>query len=107
MTYRVRITSRADAEIDEFIEYVACVKQEPVNAARLLNAISEGVESLSAMPQRCAVAPESRTCEREVRVLIVKKTLLVLFTVDEVDRVVIVQGFRHGSRRPLDLGETR
>jgi hypothetical protein len=103
MTYKIRITSRADAEIDEFLNYVACTKQQPSNAAMLSAAINRSIDTLTTLPHRCPEAPESEFVAPTVRMLIVKRTLLVLYTVSDADKLVTIQGFRHGSRSPLDL----
>ena len=103
MTYRIRITDLAKNQIDDFITYVEQVRQEPINAGRLLEAIYDGIDSLRSMPRRCAEAPESQLVDPTVRMLIVKRTLIVLFTINEADRTVVIQGFRHGRQLPRQL----
>lgn len=105
MTYRIRITDAAEHDIDRFIHHVAIVKQEPLNAAHLLEAIDDGIASLASLPHRFAVAPESMAAGRTVRMLFIKRMLLLLFTINEADDVVTVQRFRHGSRQPLEIRE--
>lgn len=103
MTYRIRISQRAKSEIADFIRHVAEVKKEPLNAGSLLEAIYDRSESLQHMPHRCPEAPESELVSPVVRMLIVKRSLLILYTVNDPDGQVTVHGFRYGSRSPLDL----
>jgi toxin ParE1/3/4 len=98
MTYRVDVTENAKAAINDFISYIAHTKQEPVNAGRVLDAIWAAIPTLETMPHRCPKAPEDAHCDYTVRMLIVKKSLLVLYRVDDDAQVVTVVGFRHGSR---------
>ena len=101
MKYKVIFTARARRAIDEYIEYIACEKQEPINAGRVLGAIDEAIDSLDSMPQRCPKAPEDAAVKFTIRMLLVKKTLVVLYRVDEEAEIVEVIGFRHGSQLPL------
>jgi len=101
--YRVRFTVRARRAIDEYVDYIAFEKQEPINAGRLLGAIDGAIDTLENMPHRCPQAPESATVDYTIRMLIVKKTLLILYRVDDLSRQVTVIGFRHGSHPPFQF----
>jgi len=100
MTYRVNVTDNAKAAINEFISYIAHTKQEPVNAGRVLDAIWAAIPTLETMPHRCPKAPEDVHFDFTVRMLVIKKTLLLLYRVDDAKRVVHVFGFRHGTTLP-------
>lgn len=101
MKYRVVVTATAESQINAFIDYVANEKLEPLNAARLLEAIWEAIPTLETFPHRCPVAPESDNVSETVRMLAVKRSLLILYTVDEAEKRVMVEGFRHGKQEPL------
>lgn len=101
MKYEVRITARARQAIEEYIHYIAIKNQEPINAGRVLEAILAATSTLESMPERCPKAPEDEHVDYTVRMLIVKKTLILLFRIDEEAQVVTVIGFRHGSHSPL------
>ena len=103
MTYAVRITDRAKSEIDAFVRFVAAERQEPVSAQHVLQAIWDAIPSLESYPHRCPVAPESSFVEDTIRMLLVKRTLLLLYSVDDEHRIVTIEGFRHGRHQPLDL----
>jgi len=101
MKYHVCFTARAKRSIDEYIGYIASDRQEPVNAGRVLQAIYQSIDTLETMPYRCPMAPENDEVQYTVRMLIVKKTLVVLYRVDEGAKIVTVIGFRHGAKSPL------
>jgi len=109
MTYHVDVTENAKAAINQFVAYIAHTRQEPSNANRVLDAIWKAIDTLETMPHRCPKAPEDAHVDYTVRMLIVKKTLLLLFRVDDAAQVVTVVGFRYGSRlsRPDNLPESR
>jgi len=56
-------------------------------------------QSLTELPRRCSIAPESETFGIEVRQLMYGD-YRILFTIDG-DTVRILR-FRHGARRPLE-----
>ena len=100
MRYAVRVTRRAKDAIDRQVGYIAHDRQSPRNAGLLLGAIDDAVASLSSMPHRGAKAPEDAYVDYTVRMLVIKKSFLLLYRIDEQRRVVTVVGFRHGRRRP-------
>jgi len=107
VTYRVVITDEARARILEQARYIAVEAQAPLNAARWLTRVFEAADSLETMPHRCALAPENGYRPYEVRAMNVDGFLL-LFTVSDDERLVIVLNARHGRQlpRPTELPET-
>ncbi len=104
MKYRVCFTARAKRSIDEYIGYIAHDRQEPINAGRVLKAIhNKSIDTLETMPHRCPTAPENDGVEYTIRMLIIKKTLLILYRVDDVAKIVTMIGFRQGSKSPLQF----
>jgi hypothetical protein len=100
MTYHVDVTDNAKAAINAYISYIARTKQEPINATLVLDAIWHAIPTLETMPHRCPKAPEDQHCDVTVRMLIVKKSLLLLYRVDDAKKIVTVFGFRHGRTQP-------
>jgi len=97
MTFRIIIEEQAALDITAHGQWI--VEQgSPLNAARWIDAIEESIQSLSSMPERCGVAPESEAFDREIRQLIFKSHR-VLFVVDG-DSVHVLH-VRHGARLPL------
>ena len=100
MTYRVVVSATAESQINSFVDYVA--DEQPLTAARLLEAIADAIPTLESFPHRCPLAPESAEVDVTVRMLTVKRSLLILYTVDDADKCVMVEGFRHARRLPYD-----
>lgn len=100
--FRVLVTDRALAAIDEQVAYVARERQAPLAESRLLGEIDRAIDTLRYFPHRCPRAPEDRLVEYDVRVRIVKKSYLLLFWIDEQRRAVTVVAFRHGRRSMLE-----
>jgi plasmid stabilization system protein ParE len=103
MRYSVRFTARAKRAIDDYIDYIAHEKQGPINAGRVLGAIENAIDTLEAMPHRCPKAPEDAAVDYTVRMLIVKKTLIILYRIDKEAKLVTVIGFRHGRQTPVQF----
>jgi plasmid stabilization system protein ParE len=104
MTYRVLIQPPARADIEAAYLYIR--EADTTAADRWLGRMEEAVRSLRQLPARCAVAPESREFEDEIRQLLVGRggsTYRVLFVIR--GREVRVLHVRHGARRPIRRGE--
>lgn len=95
MIYRVIITENAKSNLRSY--YLHAAQHAPLTAARWLNRFEQSIATLSADPQRCAVAAESAVVEGEIRQLLVGKRrsiFRVLFTItgDEVQVLHIRRG---------------
>lgn len=99
MTYRVIITEQALARIDEQTAYIAVDGTAPLNAARWLSRVLAAVDTLGSMPRRCPKAPEDGHHSFEIRALNIDGFLL-LFTINDDDRTVMVLNARHARRLP-------
>lgn len=96
MTYRVEFAESAIADADEIYRYIEA--RAPLAAKRRKTRLHRALDSLSAMPNRCPLAPENRHFDEPVR----QKRLgryRILFIVHS--RIVYVLHVRHGARRPL------
>ncbi len=100
MTYRVEVSDSAAADAEEAYRWIA--ERAPQAAARWFDELSRHIESLSSLPRRCALAPESVAFDQEVRQLLFASYRL-LFTIR--GRVVYVLHVRHAARLPLPPGE--
>lgn len=95
MKYRVVLLSRAEADLNEAVDWIA--KCSPLAADRWFNRFVEAMLSLEAEPQRCGLAPESFAISDEVRQLIYRpksgRVFRALFVIvgDEV-RVLRIRG---------------
>jgi plasmid stabilization system protein ParE len=97
-TYRVIFQADARNEALRAAEYIA--KNAPLNAIRWYEGLEEAVESLSFMPHRCGIAPETRYLGAEYRHYIYKSHR-VIFRIDEKERTVRIIHVRHGARRAV------
>ncbi|MBW3622849.1 MAG: type II toxin-antitoxin system RelE/ParE family toxin [Armatimonadetes bacterium] len=96
----------AEIDIDSTFHYL--LLRSPEAAERFRNGITDALESLTQMPQRCAIAPENEFFDVEVRQLIYRygrSAYRILFTVfapeaDEPGIVRIIR-IRHGAQQLL------
>ena len=101
MAFRVKQTPRADHDLDVILEWL--LKQQAGEAGlRWFQKLKEAVASLSELPHRCPLAPESKEFSFEVRQLLYGRkpnAYRILLTI-EADTVVVLH-IRHGRRRRL------
>lgn len=101
MAYRVSLTDQAHLDLADLFDRL--MAQQAGEAGILwLDRLQEAMQSLSNLPDRCRLAPESKEFRYEVRELIYGRKphfYRVLFTIDE-DTVVILH-IRHARRLPL------
>ena len=102
--FQIILTEEAEQNIEEAYHWIE--QSDPIAASRWYDGLMDALQSLSIMPVRCSLSPESRLgfVSYEVRQLLYGKGFWkyrILFMV-ESHRVVIVH-IRHGAR--LYLGE--
>lgn len=97
MTFRVIIEEQAALDITTYGQWIVG-QGSPLNAVRWVDGIEGAIHSLSSMPERCVIAPESEAFDREIRQIIFRSHR-VLFVVEE-DRVHVLH-VRHGAMLPL------
>ena len=101
MAFRVELSNRAQADIAAIYDWLRS-QQAGQAGERWFLALREAIASLSTLPTRCPVAPESGESPVEVRQLLHGRkpyVYRILFTIDR--EVVQVLHIRHGRRRPL------
>jgi plasmid stabilization system protein ParE len=69
MAFRVELSDRAQADITAIYDWL-CSQQAGDAGERWFLALREAIASLSTLPSRCPVAPESREAPVEVRQLL-------------------------------------
>jgi plasmid stabilization system protein ParE len=97
MKYRVAVTPAAEANLDEILGYIAL--DNPPAARKFLTGLRAKLKTLSAMPKRCALAPENGLDGMDIRQLIFRN-YRILFTIG-AGRVTVLQ-VRHGARLPME-----
>jgi plasmid stabilization system protein ParE len=105
MVFRVDLTRRAEADLEELYGWV--VGRAPSQGAAWFNGLEKAIASLDRLPERCPGAPESVDPQRPVRALHyggARHVYRVLFWVDDTARIVNVLHIRRGSRSTPRLG---
>ena len=107
MAYKVVTQLRAEIDIAEQYLYIVGAGA-PEAAARWYRNLKAEIESLSDMPSRCSVAPESEKLGFELKQLLLGKrtgVYRVVFRIVEDLGEVHVLAVRHGARKPIDLSD--
>ncbi len=105
MSYRVEISSIAEAEVDSaFLRLSQSVS--PEKARQWHQGLLKTIKSLSEMPKRCPLARENKYFSQEIRQLLYgrgRNTYRILFTVVEEIEVPTVRilHFRYGIQQVL------
>lgn len=100
MTYRIEISSVAEAEADSAflrLSQVTSVAQ----ASQWYSGLLKVIESLSTMPKRCKLARENEYFSQEIRQLFYgqsRNSYRILFTVLEETSTVRILHIRHSSQ---------
>lgn len=92
--YRVIIRPDALQDARNCYEYMAGYSSE--KAVKWFNGLFEVIDSLTTMPQRCAIAPESNLIGQEIRCLVYQKYYRILYTIEE--DMVRIHHIRHTSQ---------
>jgi plasmid stabilization system protein ParE len=106
VTYHLVFSQIARDEIHEAAVWIA--GHSPSAAARWLNGLERGINSLKQFPHRCALAPESEKLGVELRQYLYGRRggrYRVLFIVR--GNSVIILHVRHGARHLLEPQEIR
>lgn len=107
MTYRVDISRPALMDAEETYLWLKVESEE--NANKWFKGLVEAINSLENFPNRCPIAPETRSFLIEIRQLFYgkgKQQYRILFgiSVDEEtnEDVVLIYRIRHSSQKYLD-----
>ena len=93
MKYALHITQQGEADLDEIMDYIAM--DAPLRAESFVDELLDKIRSLSAMPTRCPVAPETVGKQVEIRHLI-HGSYRILFLIE--GKTVLVLRVIHGAR---------
>ena len=93
MGYEVKITSRADRDLIEILDYIESRENDPGPAIRFTNALVEEALSLAELPYR------GRIMNRRKRIRkLVFHDYLIFFEIKESLKRVEILRFVHGAR---------
>ena len=93
---RLFITRSADRDLDEIYDYVALVRQSPVNAGRLIRRLRVAIHSLSDHPGHAIIdePPFSRHCIRRFTVA----NHVIYYLVDRRRHLLAILAVLYGGR---------
>jgi plasmid stabilization system protein ParE len=104
VTYRVIVSPNAEHDLREAYRHIR--NYAPEAASRWIKDARRSIKTLARNPQRCPLAPESKSVEEPILELLYGKgprgVYRILFIV--VSGGVYVLHVRHGSRDALNLG---
>jgi len=102
MAFRVESTARAEQDLDAILKWLL-TQEAGEDGFRWFERMRKAVASLSELPHRCPLAPETGEFPFEVRQLLYgRKPHLyrILFTIE--GETVVVLHIRHGRRQHLN-----
>lgn len=96
-TYNVKITTQAEKQLQEIVNYIASELKAPKAALSLLNDMERMISSLSQFPQRFTLTDEEpwRTCGVHKMPV---KNFLIYFWIDEENSKVQVTAVIYSKR---------
>lgn len=94
--YRLIVSPEVLSDMEAIHAFIA--QDSPVNAAKMVERILAGMETLKTVPHRAVVEYTSRKLKHPVRSLPVRP-YIVFFRVLDEERVVRILTVRHGARR--------
>jgi plasmid stabilization system protein ParE len=97
LTFRILV--QPPAEEDAADAYLYIHERAPLAADEWLKGLRSALESLSALPERCPLAPENDVFDEEIRQLIYGSYRILFTILDDTVRVLHV---RHAARRWLE-----
>ena len=89
--YDVRHTESSEYDLEGIFRYIALELCEPVIADNLLTTLDDAIGKLCEMPQRHPLVSISEFRELGYRKMTVNEDYIVLYTVDEMRRMVYIE----------------
>ncbi len=104
MAYKILITPSAESDLEEYASWI--FQDSPMNARKWLAEAWELIFSLSEMPERFPVAPESPISGSEIR-SVPHYSHRVIYRIQAEEETVEILRIWHGARRPVDSSDIR
>lgn len=104
MAYRVRLTPRAQKDVEELYRWI--VLRAPLQGAVWYNGLLDALKSLADHPQRCPVSREGLELREQVRQLLYgRRPYRILFWIK--GKEVHILHIRRGARKSWNAAEVR
>jgi plasmid stabilization system protein ParE len=101
LVYQVRILPAALEDARDCYNYIT--EHFPDQALVWFDGLLDVVDSLSSMPKRCPIAPESAIVGTEIRCLLYRKYYRILYCIE--GEIVRIYHIRHTARQYLSKEE--
>jgi plasmid stabilization system protein ParE len=94
LVYQIKILGSAIQDVRNCYEFLA--EYSPENAKKWIDGLRTAFTSLTTMPKRCPIAPETDFMGFEVRCLVYLKYYRILYSID--NDLVLIYHIRHTSQ---------
>jgi len=94
--YTIKISLAANNDLNEIFTYITDVSDAEQTAFNLMREIQDMILSLGEMPGRFGISREPMLAKRGYRRITIKK-YVILYTIDEKNKIVNVARIFHGS----------
>ena len=89
--YTVKITTQAQEQLQEIVNYISCTLQAPGTAKEMLDTLEKEILSLDQLPNRVPLTEEEPWHSQGIHKLSIKN-YLVYFWIDEEEKKVQILG---------------
>lgn len=103
MEYRVKLTEQFLEEFEEICEYISNKLKNIVASNRLREKVIYNILLLENSPRMCTEIEKANMIERQYRRLVVNN-YVILYTIDEDEKIVYIAHIYYGGRNYLDGG---
>ena len=97
MKYRVHITTKAEADIDEVLYYIETELLNPQASDRLYEKIAKELRSLNYMPEKHQISTDPVLKSHGIRYIVIE-SYLAFFIIDQENKTVHIIRFIYGKR---------
>ncbi len=102
MNYQVHITSIAERDIVQAVDYIEYSLKNPDAAEHLLASITEKVDSLSVFPKKSRLVDDPVLASWGIRFILIQN-YIAFYTIDETENRVIVVRFLYQKRNWISI----
>ena len=97
MKYKVHITRKAEADIDDVLTYIESELLNPQASGHLLKKIDKDLSSLNYMPEKHQISTDPVLKAHEIRYIVID-SFLAFFIIEQEKKTVHIIRFIYGKR---------